>query len=238
MSKYKIIWDKFGLPVVLGILVILLIAVIIITINATSIGTNAGKQLASTAGAFWGTIEGVTNAPEAYSDGKQEGLSAKDTRVEILEDIISSEGNKLEVLVAGISLTDMHNVSDKYHALYILSADVVFTIDMNEVSESVSEDGKITIELPNPEFKSVPNENKTEKLAERTNKFFNGSTKDGYDAYINSLKVIDKESVEALENHEELMSMAKDSAESQIKSLVIASNINVNESDIEISFKE
>ncbi len=64
-------------------------------------------------------------------------------------------------------------------------------------------------------------------------KFFNGSTKDGYMAYINSINEISKKSTEKISNYDELKEIAKDQAISKVKLLCEAicrddKNVSVN----------
>lgn len=238
MIILKKLWKKYGLLLILVIAATLLILSFINFINAKSIGEKAGVDVGNLVGSALGTFEGISQSPQAYADGKEEGLSAIDTNVKLIQDIISSESNKLEVLIAGISFENNHQVGDKYKALYYLAGDAVFTVDMTKLNISEDVEGKIHIEIPEPAVEVYIDDTKTEQLAEISNIFFDGSTEDGYVAYFNSMDQIQKKSIEEIENYTDLMKTAKDSAKSQIKNLYVSVYGKNSYSDDLITFSE
>ena len=216
MSKYKIIWDRFKLLIIISVLFCTTIVSLAYIMNSKIIGIQAGETLLTVFN------NESSKLMDAYENGKRDGLSAKDTTAKLLADIISTENNKLEVLISSITLTDMHKSDkrfQKYQALYLFSAKVVFTVNMNEIEIINDDNGKIFIMVPNPEAEIFIDNTKTKKLAEMSNQLFDGSTEDGYTAYLNSMVEIDKNSIESISNYEGLMQMAQQSAISRIKKL-------------------
>lgn len=102
--------------------------------KAKSIGNFLGESLGADVGKAMGSFEALTDYKEAYADGKEEGLSAKDTIAEVVNKI--QELNKLEVLAASVKLNDIHSVGEKedpdYVALYLLKGNAVFSVDLSK----------------------------------------------------------------------------------------------------------
>ena len=98
-----------------------------------------------------------------------------------------SEICNLEFLVAGVRLKNVHAVGNKYKALYLLAGNAVFTVDMTKVKVSTTSNGELLVVIPKPEIQLYIDERKTEKLAEWQTPRFDGSAKDGYIAYMNSM---------------------------------------------------
>ena len=89
--------------------------------------------------------------------------------------------------------------------------------------------------LPEPEAVVRIDDSETELLAEYQRKFFDGSADDGFQAYLNSLRLIDTISVDKVSNFEMLMDMAKASAKKQV--LMLSKNVCVDCRQITVVFR-
>lgn len=197
------------------------IVVFFIYRNAETLGAGIaelpGKAAGMAAGSYRGFTEGIALGQEA---GKEAGLKADDTEVKI-EDEIYNIGN-LEVLVAGVKIGNFHEYAGQYSALYIYKADAVFSIDLSKAEISYgSDNSSIFIHLPEPKVNLYINEN-AEKLAEWQKGLYTGDAKDGYIAYLNSMKNLEKISPKAITGYEALMEQAKEAAIRQVSILAKA----------------
>lgn len=210
-----------------------LIYVIILRVNAESMGTTFGQSTGSQVGKFVGSFEALTDYREAYAEGKEQGLSAEDTTAEVANKI--KEVERLEVLVASVKLNDIHTVGDDYAALYLLKGDAVFAVDLSK-AEIVEESDALLILLPQLEMDLIVDQSKIEKVAEYQKLLFNGSSEDGFDAYLNSMAKIVEESKETLVNYDSLKKTAEETAIKQVKQL--ANSVAVEKRDVVVKFKE
>ena len=195
-----------------------------------SIGTGAGKMTGLATGSYKGVTDGLEKGALA---GKESGLNAEDMTMEISK-TVRNVGN-LEVLVANVEIPDYHEVGKKYAALYLFRGSAVFSVDLMQASVSKTEDGEVLIILPEPTAVVNINDSETELLAEYQRKFFNGNADDGFQAYLNSLRMIDSISLEKVSNSAVLMEMAKASAKKQVDAL--AGNVCVNCRKITVLFR-
>jgi hypothetical protein len=234
---------KFGKATISKVIVIVVFVLLFIFVllpiykNANVLGETAGTTAGKMVGTAVGSFKGITESlPRGLEAGKEEGLSAKDTKVEVQSSL--EEINRLEVLVTSFKVKDYLKVGDKYAALYFLKADAVFTVDFSQTSITVSDDGNtLFIMLPLPEVTVYLDESSNEKAVEYSKKFFDGSSEDGFDAYINSMKVTSEEIQDQIQNDsDDLMRMAKESAENQIES--IAAGVCVNGQEIKIVWED
>lgn len=232
MNKKKIS-IKLALPFISVFLVLIIIFIVFpMWRNAQEIGEKAGAFSGNMVGSAIGSFTGITEKfPEGWDKGKEEGLSAKDTKVELKNTL--TEVCNLEVLVAGFKLNNYHQVGDKYAALYLLKANAVFTVDLSQSNVNISDDNKtLFITLPQPDITVYFDENSIEKAEEYQRKFFNGNAEDGFDAYINSMENIESSARLSIQNDESFMQSARDSAEKQIRQ--IASGVCLNNEKIEV----
>mgnify|MGYP007123076101 FL=1 len=86
---------------VIYIMLCLLLAIVLgfvvnIRGKAKSIGNFLGESLGTNVGKVMGSFDALTHYKEAYAEGKEEGLSAKDTTAEVVSKI--QELNKLAVI--------------------------------------------------------------------------------------------------------------------------------------------
>ena len=195
-----------------------------------SIGTGAGKMTGLAVGSYKGVATGLEQGAQA---GKESGLNAEDMTMEISR-TVKNVGN-LEVLVANVEIPDYHEVGKKYAALYLFRGSAVFSVDLMQASVSKTPEGEVIIVLPEPTAVVNINDSETELLAEYQRKFFNGSADDGFQAYLNSLRLIDSISLEKVSNYPVLMDMAKASAKKQVD--MLAGNVCVNCQKITVLFR-
>lgn len=204
--------------------------------RATSIGNHIGQGTGAMVGKAIGSLEGITTGrAEGKAAGKETGLSAQDTKTDI-ESEIKEVGN-LEVLVASVKIKDFHAIGEdvKYSALYLMKGEVVFSIDLSKAEIQTSEGG-LKILLPLPTGELYIDQRQVDKIAEYQEYFFSGSSEDGYNAYINTLKKIQSSSVESLSNYNELIEAAKISAKKQVRQLALTVSLNTQEATVQ--FKE
>ena len=146
----KAIITRFAsLPVktrVVSLLCLLLVLAIVFPIVCASLGAVQGKIVGLAVGSYKAVTESV---PSGYSDGKDQGLSAEDTKSTIAA--YTRGIGKLEVLVAGVKLSNFHQVGDKYAALYLTKGNAVFTVDLSEATITFGQDSTdVVILLSNP----------------------------------------------------------------------------------------
>ena len=194
------------------------------------IGSGAGTMTGLAVGSFKGVTEGLEEGALA---GKEAGLNSEDMTMEIGRAV--KEVGNLEVLVANVEIPDYHEVGKKYAALYLFRGSAVFSVDLMKASISKTSDGEVIIVLPEPTAVVNINDSETELLAEYQRKFFNGSADDGFQAYLNSLRLIDQIALEKVSNYQMLMDMAKASARKQVE--MLSKNVCVNCSRITVLFR-
>ena len=222
-------------PVLLIIALILAVCAGLFLYRSEDIGSSVGSGAGKAAGLAVGSYRGVTDGLErGASAGKDAGLSAEDTTVEIARTV--REIGNLEVLVANVEIPDYHEVGKKYAALYLFRGSAVFSVNLNDASISKSDDGEVIILLPKPTAVVNINDSETELLAEYQRKFFNGNADDGFQAYLNTLKMIDSISLEKVSNYEMLMKMAESSAKKQVE--MLSRSVCANCRQITILFRE
>ena len=224
------------MPIAVVLMVVVLICAISVSIKAKSIGSITGEEMGTVVGRAMGSFEGMTKGRiEGSAAGKEKGLLAEDTETDITSKIQGL--NKLEVLVAKAKLKNFHTIGKDtaYAALYFIKGNVVFSVDMSKAVISL-DDGGLHIVLPKPEGELYIDDSSVEKAAEYQKHFFSGSAKDGYDAYLNTMKEIQESSVETLANYDALIKSAKQAAEHQVT--LLAQNIALGCDKISVTFKE
>ena len=221
-------------PVLLFIAFILAVSAAFFWYRSENIGASIGSGAGKMTGLAVGSYRGVTDGLEKGADaGKEAGLNSDDLTMEISNAI--REVGKLEVLVANVEIPDYHEVGKKYAALYLFRGSAVFSVDLSKASISKTAEGEVIILLPEPEAVVNINDSETELLAEYQRKFFNGSADDGFQAYLNSLRLIDQISLEKVSNYDVLMNMSKNSAKKQVE--MLTGNVCVNCGRISVLFR-
>lgn len=205
-------------------------------LKADSLGESIGGKLGDAVGWAIGSFNGITTGKkEGGKAGKEEGLSAKDTSV-IVANKIKETGN-LEVLVAGIKMTNLNKVSNNedYAALYLVKGNAVFSVDLKNISIELSDDfstAKVTV--PDVTADIYIDDTATEKLAEYQKSKFTGSAEDGFTEYINTSNQLAEKAEESISNYDQLKESARSSAKKQITDMV--KNFNSRKVDVEIKF--
>ncbi len=223
---------KYIIPLI--IIGCVLVYVVILRVNANSMATTFGGQTGNKVGKLVGSFAALTDYQEAYAEGKEKGLSAEDTTVDIASELKDVEN--LDVLVATVKLNHVHDIGDEYAALYLLRGEVVFSVDLSKVQVEEKDD-TITIKIPKPEMDFSINASETEKISEWQKYFFSGSSEDGYKAYINSMKQIYKKTPEEIANYDSLVLSADEAAKAQVIQLATAL-ITDNKKEVSVEFLE
>ena len=219
------------IPVILCVVMLCaLVFLINYRINAESTGNMVGEGTGTLVGRAVGSLEGLTVGQiEGHQAGKEAGLSAKDTTAELSGKI--QEVEKLQVLVASGTYSDILTVGDDYAALLSQQYNAVFTVDLGTAEIELREDGlHILLDQPSVEFVPVGDivkENEYQKNG------FTGSTEDGYDALNNSANQMKQKATEKLAGDTSMMAAARASAETQLIGLVKAVSLSKPEVIIE-----
>ena len=216
-------------------LIILAAAAVLFSFAFPIISNIVGRNAGNTVGAAIGSFQAVTvDMPEAYNQGKEDGLSAADTRTEMQGRL--QEVGKLDVLAANAQITDVNKVGDKYSALYQMGADVVFSVDLSKASVYAGDDNKLEIRLPKPQAQINIDSTRTKLVAYRQRGLFNGTTEDGLKEYLNSIQQLQENAEQTLDNYEWLQNRAAEIAEEQVR--MLAGFVVEKGSSIEIRFEE
>lgn len=205
-----------------GIAIVTILVLILFFIPAYNISQSVGNAFGTSVGEAVGTAIGSYNGlTQDYwvglNEGKGQGLSADDTEVTDITSIIQ-ETEKLQVLVARVTLDVSHEVGDKYAAIYLLRGEAIFTVDLS--GAQIDNDLNIVM-IPQPEVHLDFDESEVEKIAEWQTKFFDSSTKDGYTAYMNSIEQSKENATEFIANYDELIAQAQGAAKKQVQMLVM-----------------
>lgn len=204
-------------------LVVLIVLCALLTSQIVSffnVGTNRDENV------FSAIVKG-------YDAGKKAGLSAKDTEQQMKNTV--EEIGKLEVLVANVKIPEYHSVGQKYAAMYLFRGSAVFTVDLTKTNIIVN-NSDIQVLIPKPVAEVKIDNKETERIMHRSAKIFNGSTEDGLEAYLNTLKAVDQVSTERISNYSELSEMAKQAAKLQLQDII--NNISGSGKNITFSFIE
>lgn len=202
--------------------------------NANEIGSELGNSTGQLAGQAIGSFKGITEGiPAGRENGKQQGLSAEDTYIESINSL--SQIGRLEVLVAGAKLTNVHSIGTDYSAIYLVKGNAVYSVDLAKAQIDFSPDHtQVDIRIPEPEMQLYIDEAGTEKLAEYQKHFYSGTAHDGFTAYLNTTINTVEEVRKTMANYDELLTQAKDSAIRQIRHL--AASVCAQDVDIRVSF--
>ena len=236
IKKIEKLPQKAAITVIFAILFCVLISVISLRINASSMGNGVGQNMGSLAGRAIGSMEGLTKGRnDGTQAGKNDGLSAEDTEAEVANALHDLQN--LEVLVASVKVQDIHSigVNNDYKALYLMKGEVVFSVDMNE-AEIVLNGDNLTITIPMPKGELIIDQSQVEKVAEYQRHYFKGDAESGFTAYLNSMTKVQEATAETLNNYSALLEAAKSSATNQIEQ--IANAAAVNKKSVYVSFIE
>lgn len=202
--------------------------------NAENLGSDLGGKMGTMVGNAVGSFNGITEGlTKGSQDGKAEGLSAKDTTVEIANNF-SKVGN-LEVLEAGVTLRNVNTVGEEYAALFLWKGVAIYSVSLEDAEIKDADTGTVEILLPDIDVEIYIDDNATEKLAEYQKHPWSGSAVDGFTEYMNSREVADQSIEDTIENHDALIEAAKSSAKKQVE--IIAQAATGNKKDIVVKFK-
>lgn len=209
--------------ILFGIILLLTLCAYIINMvgeNAAATGESIVGDLGKAVGKIKALPELENIYSDAYAEGKKIALEGKDTTAN-LESSMKDLGN-LEVLVAGIGVTNYHTVGEKYAALYLMKADVVFSVDMSNIQIGYKNEEKtiLNVYVSYPKAEVYFDESQTEKIAEWQRNYFSGSAEDGHIAYLNSVSEVEKKVREEMAADTALAKRAEEAARRQIQFLI------------------
>ena len=203
--------------------------------NAQNLGISVGDKTGTIVGKVIGSYNGVTKGlAEGSKVGHEDGLSATDTKSKI-QNSFSEIGN-LEVLEAGVKLSDVNTLGEEYAALYILKGVAIYSVNLNDVEINDSDANTVEVLLPEINVEVYIDESSTEKLAEYQKNPWAGSARDGFVEYMNSRSVMDQSVKDTMENYSAMTEAAQSSAIKQIE--IIAKAATGNKKEVVVSFKE
>lgn len=180
-----------------------------------STGVAVGSAIGSYQGYILGRAEGKEEGEQA---GKEAGLSASDTMTTLRETVTS--GGNLEVLAAGVSLTNLNKIGEAYTGLYTAKGEAIFTVDLENAKIRANDDGsEIKILLPQPTLQVYLNQGSQQKLAETQNFSFTIKAQDGITAYLNTMSETMKNVEDTISNYDVLEQMSRDAAIQQVRQL-------------------
>lgn len=220
------------------ILAIVMAAVILTVIypaynKAEQLGIEGGSLLGKAAGKCIGSVEGIAVGVGAGAEaGEQEGLSAKDTEVKIIERV--RELGNLEVLNVSMKRNVINEADGgKTCVLWSAKCEASYAVDLTKAEISNDKD-KIIVIIPYPEL-SISFDS-PEKIAQYQKRKNTGSSINGSTEYINSENEIRDKIQKELKNNSDLSKKAQDAAINQVKILI--KNISVKGKQINVEFGE
>lgn len=216
------------------ILAIVMAAVILTVIypaynKAEQLGIEGGSLLGKAAGKCIGSVEGIAVGVGAGAEaGEQEGLSAKDTEVKIIERV--RELGNLEVLNVSMKRNVINKADGgKTCVLWSAKCEASYAVDLTKAE--ISNDIVI---IPYPEL-SISFDS-PEKIAQYQKRKNTGSSINGTTEYMNSENKIRNKIQEELKNNPDLSQKAQDSAKNQV--YILIKKISVNDKQRNVEFGE
>ena len=219
--------------ILVTIIMISAVKIIPLYFRSDSFGTEIGESIGEIVGNAVGSFNGITRGiADGKEDGKEDGLSADDTSAQIIESFHRS--GKLEVLVAGIELKNIHTIGENdYASLSFIKGNAIFSANLEEASIEFDENQrKVSISIPDISVEIFIDNTATQELAKYQKGHFTGSSKDGFTAYINSANESFDRTEKEIENYDELKSQAMESAKDKITQLVKECNSNIDSVEI------
>ncbi len=205
-------------------------------LKADSLGEDIGGKIGNAVGWAIGSFNGITTGEkEGGKAGKEEGLSAKDTSVIVANKI--KEAGSLEVLVAGIKMTNLNKVGkNDYASLFLVKGNAVFSVNLKNISVELSDDfSTATVTVPDVTADIYIDDSATEKLAEYQKSKFTRSAEDGFTEYLNTSNQLAEKAEESIPNYDQLKESARSSAKKQITDMVKSFNSRIVDVDIDFS---
>ena len=197
------------------------IAALVLRFAAPSIGAAIGTSTGTIVGKAIGSFRVGEAIKAGIKGGKDAGLSAEDTMADVKTNLV--EMRQLQVLTAGVKITDFHTLGEDYAALYVLKGSAIFTIDLKPVTVDYDDvNSSMVINIPKPQMEVYIDVSETEKLAEYQKHKFTGSAEDGAKAYLNTIEQSEEKIRESISNYDSLMEQAETAAQKQIEAFVHA----------------
>ena len=229
-------WRKNKKPIVFaGLLLVFTALAVFSRINAESLGSWFGRASGQAVGNLTGSYRGVTEGiEEGAVAGTQEGLSAKDTTIDVKSGI--QEIGKLEVLAAGVRVNVESRLGEAYKSLKIVDGNAVFTIDLQDTEIAMSQSGdEMFVVIPEPTCEVYLDINSTQKLAGIQKFSLSVGAEDGARAYLNTLGQIGSNIDEAIEGYDSIFEEAKNTGREQVKQL--AETLCFGKYDINVQYR-
>lgn len=238
-NKYKnkkSIFTLLSIIMLLGATIVLLGYVIPSYDNAKKLGASVGSASGQVVGKAIGSYKGITDGiSKGKESGKADALDPDDTTESKMGNEFKKVGN-LEVLEAGIKLKNMNKLGEDYAALYLMKGVAVFSVNLKNAQINSSDSDIIEIVLPPVDCEIYIDENATEKLAEYQKTKWTGSSHDGTTAFNNSATHIVDSAKNNLENYNQLIESAKQSAIRAVE--IIARAAVGNKKNVTVLFGE
>lgn len=201
---------------------VILLAVLVLSIVFFAISPGVGTVVGLGIGSFEGVPSGLADGAK---DGNAEGLSAKDTTMDIRTKMVQT--GKLEVLLVNVELSDVYKHGEvpivggpQYAALYTIQGEGIFSVDLTQAEVTLqSLSDNILIGIPRPQFELYIKDSTLKNIAEYKASVFDGNTGDGYTGWLNSREQIDQKAQSELAGYNSLMEHAKASALDQVERL-------------------
>ena len=155
--------------------------------------------------------------------------------VKTVMDTFPREG-RLEVLSASVEINTSILKGEKnnadYFYIYTSPGTAIYSVDLSKIEiDYIIDSNKVLIGIPNPDFVLYVNEEDGEKVFEYQKHNWTGTAEDGYNTFIETKTVSYNDMVEAMNNNQELIEMAKESAKSQITNIsksMLPDNCTIN----------
>ncbi len=220
----------------LAVLLIVFLFVIVVParINAEESASEKGSFFGNAVGSCIGSFDGFTKGlAEGDEAGKKEGLSAKDTTVNVIGKV-HDMGN-LEVLNLSIKRSDVFSTDGgKNNSLYVRKCTASFSVDLTK-AEISEDETQVFVKIPYPVLDEMNYED-SERIAHYSQNSFVGSSKDGSEAYLNAQEEIKKKIEEELSRDTELFEQAKESAIEQVGALF--RDVRIDDKEVRVLFAE
>lgn len=162
------------------------------------------------------------------------GISSIKTEPTEIKSSITSlrETGKLEVMSASVNINRKLFITkddtNEYAAIYNVPGTAVYTVDLSklEIDYVKSDNGKYKLIVGIPELEQSLNvkEDEAKKLDDYQKGKYTGSAKEGFEEYLTIVKESYDKAKKEISNSEGLISMAKESAKTQISLLIKSLN--------------
>ncbi len=235
--------DKATL-IFLALIAVFAIILVVGIVHYASVCTLQDEFVESTKqqGRFHGELVGVANGsvdglivelPQGYGDGVEEGLSAKDTVVEL--QLTVRDVGKLEVLSADFKAHKKVSVGDVYSSLKVHGGEIIFTVDLAKAVIQENGSGELVAVLPLPVADIYIDDAQTELLGEWSKYQNSGSAESGYEAASNERNNIIANAEHEIVGYADMMQSAKNSA---IKSVqLILESVSISDRAVTVVFE-